>query len=253
MKVGVLTLAYNEEQFIGAVLENWRGKVSRHVVLLSSKPWHGVELPRDKSAEICKHYGVEVISLPWPSETAQRNWGLGYLSDCDYVLQVDADELYEEKDQLTLLSALGTKAGEDFVDNTNCYRTSGMITYFKTPDYVLDPPDGHWPVVAINPLKATFMDCRVPSQDYQLVLPITMHHVSYLRNDLRLWHKMQQFEHYNQVRPSWFSDVWQKWEPGMANVRSYGVETSTTKLQPMPDEIRGLIQRNQELLSSLHR
>ena len=241
-RVAIMTIAYNEEDFIGAVVRNWKGKVHKHCVFLSSKPWHGQELPKDKTEEIAKSHGAEVVSMHWPSETAQRNYALGYLRDYDYVLIVDADELYTEADTFKILDTLGTTGGEWRVDNINCYRIGTMKSYFKTTDYILDPPDTHKPNVAIDPKKTTFRDCRIPSQDLEILVPdVVMHHVSYLRNDLRLYHKMKQFEHYNQVSNEWFNEVWKKWHPDSENVRAYGREISKAVQDPMPEEIKKLL------------
>lgn len=243
MKVGVATLCYNEEETIGAVLKNWKGKVYRHVVFHSDKPWHGQELPHDRTEAICRQYGAEFVRMPWRSETEQRNWANAYLHQCDYVLPIDADELMTLADQTTLLRSLGTPAPDgEFYENTDCYRCS-LITYFKTPDYILDPPDRHKPVIAINPKTRLFVDCRIPSTQYQIPLPVNIHHLTYLRSDLRLWHKLQQFEHHDQVRADWFEGLWKKWEPGMQvdNVRAYGYEKSGTARAPMPQELRDLL------------
>ncbi len=246
MKVAALTLAYQEENFIGSVIRNWKGKVSDHIVLVSSKPWHGIELPKDKTEAIARRLGAQVMSLPWPSETAQRNWGLGSLSGYDYVLIVDADELYEEADQLKILEALGTNAGEWRVDNKNAYRVDNVVTYFKTANFKLDPPDSHFPLIAVNPQAVTFKEHRIPSQDYQLPIPVKMHHVTYLREDLRLYHKFRQFEHHEQVHRGWFENKWKTWTPDMEDVRAYGGLSSKAVPCVMPDEIKELLRLGAE-------
>ncbi len=243
MKVAVLTICYNEEQFIGSVIKNWEGKISRHLVLLSSKPWHGLELPKDKTRAIAIRRGADVMELPWPSEAAQRNWGLGALSTYDYVLMVDADELYEEADQFKILEALGTNAGTWRVDNKNAYRIDDVVTYFKVPEYKLDPPDTHHPLIAVNPKLVTIKEHRIPSQDFMIPIPdVKMHHVSYLREDLRLYHKFRQFEHHEAVHRGWFANKWQVWTPEMDDVRAYGQEKSKAVPAIMPQEIRTLLE-----------
>ncbi len=246
MRVAVCTIAYREAATIGAVIRNWKGKCERHLVLLSSEPWHGMSLQDDGTKEIATRLGAEVIELPFPSETSQRNWALAHLYDFNYVLQVDADELYEEADQLKILEALGTNAGEWRVDSKNCYRIPIIETYFKSQDYVLSPRDSHQPCIALNPKVVTFKKWRMPSQDYQLAIPdVKMHHVTYLRNDLRLYHKFQQFEHYDQVHPGWFHEKWKKWDESMDDVRAYGNEKSKAVPYDMPAEIRELLKQGQ--------
>lgn len=245
MRVAVCTIVYNEEAFIGGVIKNWKGKVEKHLILSSTRPWHGMSIPDDKTNKIARKLDVELITLPWASERSQRNWGLGYLYDYDYVLVVDADELYEEQDQFKILEILGTNAGEFRVDNTNCYRIPQVVTYFKTPEYILDPPDSHEPLIAINPKKATFQECRIPSQQYIVPIPsVKMHHLTFLRDDLRLWHKLHQFEHYNDVKPGWFENTWKHWTPDTENVRERGVVASKAVPATMPKEIRDLLEES---------
>ena len=241
MKVAVLTITYRESDLIESVIKNWNGKVAKHLIIETKEPWQGPELPWDTTREICEKYPhVEYVTFTkFRDEAEQRNWGLGKLYDYDYVLIVDADELYTAKDQETILNSIGVE--ERFVDNTWAYRASCVKTYFKTPEYVLDPPDTHEPVVAINPKKVLFNDCRIPDTQYQIPLDITMHHLSYLRSDTRIFTKIKQFMHYDQIKKDWYANVWQKWQHGMSDVRAFGHEKSTTVKDPMPSELLDLV------------
>lgn len=244
MKLAIMTLCYNEEETLGAVLRNWSNVLCHQLVLHSEKPWHGEELPPDRSEEICREYGREFIRLPWTSETEQRNWGLAYLYKYDYVLIVDADELYTGEDKNKILDMLG-KSNEEHYDNLDCYRAQRVKTYFKSPDYVLDPPDTHKPVIAINPKRRLFAEHRVPSTDYQIPIDVTMHHLSYLRSDGRMYHKLRQFEHHDIVKKFWYENIWKKFVPGSAmpagGLRAYGAEYSNAIRDPMPQALRDLL------------
>lgn len=240
MKVAVLTITYREDKFINAVLKNWQGKVHQHLILEGKRPWHGQELPEDRTQEITRAYPhAKYISLDWRSEAIQRNWGLGYLYGYDYVLIVDADELYTEADQLKILSSIGKV--ERFQDNTWCYRVPRVETYFKTPDYALDVKDTHEPIVAVNPKKVVFTEHRQVSTDYQIPIDVTMHHLTYLRDDIRLFHKIHQFEHYDRIKDNWYEEKWKNWTPETEDVRSYGQEKSKAVRCPLPDELRALL------------
>lgn len=244
MRISVLTICYREEQLIESVLKNWQGKVFKHLVLETSKPWHGQELPKDRTEEICRKYpGVEYISLPWSSESNQRNWGLGYLYDCDYVLIVDADELYTEADQFKILESVGDKSfNNGLYDNLWCYRVPGVKTYFKTPEYALTPHDTHQPILAVDPKKVSFTEHRQVTTSHQIQVSVTMHHLSYLRSDLRLYHKFKQFEHFNEVKEDWFNKTWKSWTPDMEDVKAYGQDNQKAVKDPMPEELKLLLQ-----------
>jgi glycosyltransferase involved in cell wall biosynthesis len=213
MKIAVLTITYREAPLLKAVLKNWRGKVYKHLVLESKKPWHGQELPEDGTKQLVESFpNTEYISLNWVSEAIQRNWGLAYLHDYDYVLIVDADELYTTEEQAKILDRIGKKM--PFEDNQWCYRIPRIKTYFKTTEYALNPPDYHEPVVAVDPKKVVFTETRQVTTDFQIPIEgVMMHHLTYLRDDMRLFHKLRQFEHCNMVKERWYEDKWLKWTP----------------------------------------
>jgi hypothetical protein len=250
MKIAVQIIAYNEEETIAATIKNWLGKVHTITVFHSDKPWHGQDLPHDKTQPICEALGVKFIRLPWISEAEQRNWALAYHYEFDYVLIVDADELYTEEDQDTILRTLGNPPDDELHDNLNCYRVPKVRSYFKGTDYVLDPPDTHKPLLAVNPKKVIIRRERIPSQDYEINVPVTLHHVSYLRNEKRFYHKLQQFEHHHMVNPRYFFDTFKPWKPGDETVvRAYGQEKSKAIFSPMPQELIALLDFSRSLLA----
>lgn len=252
MKVAVQIICYNEEETLASVIKNWLGKVHTITVFHSDKPWHGQELQHDRSERICKALNVEFVRLPWKSETEQRNWALAYHYRFDYVLIVDADELYTEKDQDTLLQALGVPPEDGLYDNLWVYRTGATTTYFKTKDWKLEPADIHRSVIAVDPKRTIFKEHRLTVAEYHIPLPITLHHLSYLRKPERMRHKLQQFEHHDAVKRDYFRDVFMKWQPGDDMVvRAYGVEKSKAVPAEMPGEIADLIRFNQEMLDKL--
>jgi hypothetical protein len=241
MKIATLTITYRESDLIESVIKNWNGKVAKHLIIETKEPWQGPELPWDTTREICEKYPhVEYVTFTkFRDEAEQRNWGLGKLYDYDYVLVVDADELYTAKDQETILNSIG--AEERLVDNTWAYRAGCVRTYFKTPEYVLDPPDTHESVVAVNPKKILFKENRCLDSQYVIPLDITMHHISYMRSDERIRTKFLQFMHYDQAKKDWYTNVWLNWTPDMDDVRGYGKEKSKAVKDPMPKELRELL------------
>jgi hypothetical protein len=236
MKIAVLTVTYREGDLIQSVIENWKGHIRKHLVIEAKEPWQGLELPEDDTRKTCESYDhVEYVRFnKFNNETEQRNWGLGRLYDYDYVLIVDADEIYTAEDKYTILSSLG-KNGR--YENLNCYRANKVCTYFKTPYYKLDPPDTHKPVIAVNPKKVIFSEHRVPDTQCQIPLDVTLHHLSYLRSNERMFHKIQQFMHFDLVKEGWFKNVWMNWNDKMENVRAYGEEKSKAVPAKPPQEV----------------
>src|SRR6185295_13302669 len=129
MQLSVCTIAYNEAEWIGACIDQFRPLAARHVVLVSATPWFGRAARDDGTAEIARQAGADVYVQAWPSESEQRNWGLARLYDSDYVLIVDADELYSRSGVGRLSRCLAET-------REPCFRASEMRTYWKTTDYV---------------------------------------------------------------------------------------------------------------------
>lgn len=228
MRIAIMVIAYNEEETIGAVLKNWRE--FHRLVLISERPWNGKHISHDRTEEIARKHGAETIRLHWPSEEHQRNWGLAYLYEYDYVLIVDSDELYLQKDKDTILQNL---QGE------HCYRIPHVITYWKDYDHILDPPDTHEPIVAVNPKKMLFQEARIVVTDWQPVINATMHHLSYAKSDKKMLEKIQTFAHADIMRDSWYTTKWKA--DATEDVRPYGCLDSKVIDASLPDELRQLL------------
>lgn len=61
----------------------------------------------DRTAEIARELGANVVQRPWPGYSAQRNWALENLPHNDWVFVLDADELMSDelKEEIKLLLA----------------------------------------------------------------------------------------------------------------------------------------------------
>lgn len=237
MKVAVCSIAYNEEEWIERCIKQFQPFGLRHLVLLSTKPWNGSPQEPDRTEQIAKDAGAEVIIGYWETEAQQRNFGLSYLYDYDFVLIVDPDEFYTQKDIQTWLDSLDVSEPS--------YRVKNIKTYWKTPEYVFSPPDNHEPIVAVNPKKAVFYEHRqirkftddVPEFN-QPVLPIQMHHMSWVKSDKKVKEKIQSYSHADDIPLNWYEDVWLKWEPGSKTlIRPYGAEKSIAVRDPAPPDI----------------
>lgn len=236
-----MTIAHNEEETIGATLKNWDG--FDHYVFISNKPWHSFSAKIDNTEQIALDNNAIVIKGNWKSEAQQRNWALGHLYSYDYVLIIDADELYTEEDKRTIYKALeeGVEDGVGRIEHPDVIRTDKMLTYWKTTDYVFDPPDKHKPIIAVNPKKVLFTEHRQVDVQYQPIIPVTLHHLSYCKTDKKIFEKIHQFEHCNDIKKDWFNNVWKNWEIKMEDIRPYGEEVSMAKHKPLPEELKNLI------------
>jgi glycosyltransferase involved in cell wall biosynthesis len=236
MSFSVCTVAYNECEWIEACIEQFRPWGLRHLVLVSDTPWNGAGAPDDGTADIARNAGAEVQTGHWPSESAQRNWGLDCLSGSKYVLIVDADELYSESSITRLLTILEGSGEVGF-------RAAEMQTYWKTTEYAFSPPD-RWepPVIAIDPRATRFykhrqVESEVAGSPERLpAAPITLHHMSWVKSDGKVLEKIRSFSHSTQMRPGWYDNVWLKWSREMEglDVSPYGGSPMYVSYSPCP-------------------
>jgi hypothetical protein len=234
MSIAVLSIAFNEEDIIGACVRNWKGKVDKHLVLVSSRSWNEEVLESDRTADIAKKEGAEVIVGYWDSEPEMRNWGLARLYDYDIVLIVDPDELYCEEDQLRIFEAVKNPWDEinRMVRKIPVFAAEKMITYWKTTDYIFDPPDKHKPFIAVDPKKVRFWNKRElmgitkepPNIEQADLIDVTIHHLSWVKSDEKAKEKINTYSHKEDIPWWWYDKVWKNWTP-----------------QPCPEEICGLL------------
>ena len=247
-KIAVLTICFNEEEVIGACIRNWKDVADKHLVLISSETWNGLRWDIDKTEEIARGLGAEVVKGEWKSEAEQRTWGLARLYDWDYVLIVDPDEFYTKEDQNKILVQLSNPIDPSYRPDVQlpAFRAQNVMTYWKTPEFAFDPPDRHKPVIAVDPKQLyshehrsfKFMGDSRKYLDYMPFIDVTMHHFSYVKSDAKIKEKITSFSHSESVRPDWYVNVWQKWTEGSdMMVRSYGQEQSVAIHKPAPLEI----------------
>ena len=240
MKIAVLIIAYKEERYIERQIMQWNGLVDKILVLVSARPWNGMGAGEDRTADIARNCGVDVVVQDWRSEYEQRNWGLARLYDYDYILVPDPDEFFTTQGKQLIFEALATKEA--------CYRISRLETYWKNTNYVLDPPDKHQPIIAVNPKRVKFFEHRQPCpitdmrvlQQYQPVIDVVMHHFSWVRSDEEIKTKINSYSHADIIPSNWYYDTWLNWsyDPDKYGIRPYGRENSRVLHNPAPPEIR---------------
>lgn len=255
MKIAVCTLAFNEPQYIAPCIEQWKGLVGIHLVLVSTTTWNGTKHKDDPTAKLAEKHGAKVIEGFWKTEADQRNHGLSLLKDYDYVIINDPDEFYTIEDRCRLIRTLQE---DNRRPGYTIRRGNTMLTYWKTHDYVLDPPDQHLPTIVVDPNKAVCTehrqfalskDVRDPSVRYSEEcgeIKVQMHHFSWVRTDEQVEEKIAAYSHADIIENEWYKKVWLGWKPGLMKVRPYGREQSIAIYRPAPEEIIKLITENQQ-------
>lgn len=198
MKIGVLTLAFNEENLIGDCVKQF--KQFRHLILISSQSWWG-DQQVDDTELIANQQGAEVICGYWESEHEQRNFGMEWLSDCDWILIVDADERYSKESIERMRVFLERADGCAYGINT-------IYTYWKDWNHRIEPQESGGLIVAVRP-NVRFLHLRCIDTKWSfLPKEIVMHHGSYVRTDAEMVKKCKQLKHNGELVDNWYEEKW---------------------------------------------
>lgn len=233
MKIGVVTIAYNEERFIKACIKQFDNHDVSHLVLVSTKPWHGDSFPQDKTGEYAVEAGANVVEKMWKSEAEQRNYGQRFFEKMgyDWILVVDADEFYEPNDIERLLDFLE-------ISNDDALATPNMLVYWKNENYRINPLQTDTPIIAVRP-KLRFSKAR-QADGHREMVPALLHHMSYVRTDGEMQKKISSFEHATDFDiKDWYDNVWLQWSPDKRNLHPVNPpQFEIAELNPIPTLIQ---------------
>lgn len=211
-----MAVAYREARLLPKHLSHLPNWIDKNLVLVSEKPWFGKELPDDGTARLAEEAGADVIIHPWENEESQRNAGLDYLKDYDWVIVLDPDEFLSNADWHRLEGQL------TFAD-AKAYAVMQQFTYWKN-GYVANPPRDYKMLIAVKP-SVNFIEKRV-IDGYYKEAPVLLHHFSWAKTDKEVWDKITHYAHAKDFdTKKWFNEVWKKWKPGMKNVHPTTPET----------------------------
>jgi len=96
MRLSVVIITFNEEKNIGRCIDSVKNVADEIIVVDSCSP--------DKTAEIAKSKGAEVILQPFLGYVEQKNMALE-VANSDFVLSLDADEALDKTLESSILEA----------------------------------------------------------------------------------------------------------------------------------------------------
>lgn len=218
MRVGLVTICFNEERFLPKFLSHIPDWVDEKIVLVSTQPWQGVNEPLDSTADIARDMGATVVENYWQTEADQRNTGQALLSDCDWVIVLDPDEFLDDKGWAELKRACETVTGEAYV-------VQHQRVFYK--DKEVYPHTDYQQIILVKP-SVQFPHARNVNRPYK-ELPIELLHFSWARTDEEVWSKISHYTHANEMDiESWYKNVW--------------LADKTENLHPMtPEALKALI------------
>lgn len=199
MKLAIETICLKEERLIPKFIQHYQDKVDEIIVLSSTKPWQGEITEPDLTANIAQSLGATVIAYPWENETEQRNAGVDYAMDYDWLIVVDPDEIIENKDWVRMYECLETAEAPAYV-------TAHQRVFWK--DKEVFPHTDYQQLIALKPKEVRFIDKRVVNSTYG-ELPIDLLHFSWSRTNEEVWNKITHYSHADEFDDEkWFREVW---------------------------------------------
>lgn len=204
-RFGLECVAFNDTDFLEATLRMFQPFIDKIAVLTGEKSWMG-NIQNDESVEkvvspLTEEFdNIHLVKGNWKAEAEQRNEGLDYLKECDYVLIVDADEMWPTENIHKV---------QEFILKNSGYNifTTNWNTRFKNINWRVDPKEPFKPIVAISNKKGLrFSKARAIASSYEtanMLIPeriLVVEHFSYVRSDHpKIKEKLRTFSHANEV------------------------------------------------------
>lgn len=263
-KIGVVQICLNEEQYIGASLKSIikNENISKVAVVegavelfahAATKDGLSVDKTKEKIIDVLENdkNGNKIIyeRYGWASDKSElRNRALELLGKkCDYVLVVDADEVWkkEDLDKLADYVSLRPTVSVVWFPAYHFWKRKDLIAvgsqwdrhlfrFFKYDDKTL-----HWdrheaPVVNKDGISVTMLGKEAT------VNKIHFYHYGYLKDEKRIKEKLD----YYKKRDGSFLNVkntWSNWQPGKSTQPTHGGGTVAKFNGEHPIEVKDLI------------
>jgi len=231
MRIGAVTLAYNDETTIGGTLKCLQPFVEKQMVMLSETPYFGNQVAPDRTEEIAEELGAKVVKGSWELDHDQRTLGNILCADCDWVLGFDSDEMMTHKD----LDKLNR-----FLEETP-HEAVGVLPeiYWNTTNYRLRPKPSYTPIIAMRP-SVKFTHIRNIDNNYTIWEGGEMHYLSWCRPK-DIYKKVTSYAHAPDFDgEKWYVDKYLNWIDGDKAELPDGIYDAV--YNPLPEELRGYLE-----------
>ena len=227
------TVAYNDEKYIGGMLE---GVKDLHNLVIISEPWRGAHAGFDKTGEIAKRMGAEVIFQNFKCQKDERNFGLEYLQKkgFKYILILDTDEYFTKENIYDLMKYVSEK-------DADSYAVRNAKVYWKDWKWHFRHTGG---VICVKADKRFFGKREIAKKYNNITIPgnIVFHHFSFSRTLEEMKVKATSRE-YSIMSEEWLEQYWTYWQPG-ENYKTYEIINTID----IPSEILGRYIKSTNLL-----
>lgn len=238
MRIGAVTTSYRDEETIRGTLACLNPFVDKHIVFIQDKPFYGERIEPDKTEDICNEFDKVEVLKGFHEEHQLRNLGMDILSDCDWVIGFDADEMMTKDSLEKLIKHLETTKAN----------AVGFVckVYWKNTDYIFSPDPEHIKVcVTRSNAGVRYTDKQVINSscnviDYKEKPYITHHHLSYCAPK-NIYRKVMHYNHANEFNgQEWYDKHYKNWKPGEPVYQPFGTKWEA-KFSPLPEELRKLL------------
>lgn len=228
MKIGVSITAFNEKHAV-AIVKHFEPYVDRVVVSVTQMPWFGGEVPDDTAERVVNETDAVVIKRRWKTEHEQRNATMELLRDMDYVIVSHCDTWFTAQDLQELKK----------MKLTDLHYATETRTYWKNYDTIIYPHLLLPTIIIRSDAKFHHILSIWDQTPEPEVLPITCHHVSWVKSDEEILAKIKSYSHANEIRENWYERFWLNWNDSM---QDFGPTTpedfKQIKHYSLPKELR---------------
>jgi hypothetical protein len=231
MKIGAVSLVYNEQALVKGCIRSLKPFVDRHIMAVGTKPYYGQEEPLDQSAVVAHDEGAEVICGQWKLDHHQRNSALEMFDDSyDWILTTDVDMWLEHNTVRNLLDILSKSSME-----VACV---SQYSYWKDTDHILEGDD-FMPVIAVRP-HIRFHHIGNVKAPYYPITDIKIHHLAWCAPK-DIYKKVLTYPHAPEFDgEKWYDQYYLGWHDGMKAVLPN--KRFNVKYQPLPAELKEYLQ-----------
>jgi hypothetical protein len=231
IKINAVTLALNDEHTIAGTINCMKPFVNRHIVLISEKSYFGDVMDNGETAKVCDKLGVETITGFWKLDHFQRSLGNQMVSDCDWIMTLDSDEMIDSENMHKLINIMEAAPKDVYAIGVR------PEVYFKNTDYVLRPIPDYVPIIATRPF-VRFPYIRNIDHPFTIVDDVIMHHVSW-GEPKDVYKKVVCYAHATDFDgKNWYNAHYKDVVPSDGLTVELPNSMYTLKYQPLPEELK---------------
>jgi len=223
MAISVVALykTWSGEEFVDASMASIYKHVDKIIMVHSNVSWDGTHsentvLPVVVAWSIKNDMHGKLINLIYDTQSQPEQYavGMNYIKNnlqCDYVMLIDTDEVWDEQDLLRSQRYLESPANRRI--NAFC---CNLHTYVKSPFYRITPPEMCKPTVFVRSNVHELLGVRGNKVKPSLVMPdVFMHHFTLVRNNINIIKHKIQLSNIGDGGPSvninkWLINKWDK-------------------------------------------